>query len=103
VCYRSVLPPIHSRAQHALGQPADLTCFGLSPGHRLVVEDVSVDGGAVHPLRAGFELDADQDGCPALENLSRPPGSLVQIVSRDAVFDDDAMLRIDHLLSIYRR
>jgi hypothetical protein len=69
----------------------------LAARHGLVVEDLPVQAGLEDALDAGLQLQADEDGRPALEDLSRPPGGLVEVVSRDAVFDDDAMLRIDHL------
>jgi hypothetical protein len=69
----------------------------LAARHRLVVEDLPVQAGLEDALDAGLQLQADEDGRPALEDLSRPTGGLVEVVSRDAVFDDDAMLRIDHL------
>jgi len=91
------LPPLETRSEQALRQPAQLTRQGLAARHRLVVEDLAVQAGLEDALDARLQLQADQDGRPALEDLSRPPGGLVEVVSRDAVLDDDAVLRIDHL------
>lgn len=55
-----------------------------------------IEGDLEGAFSTGLQLEAEQDRRPALQDLSCRTDSLVQVVSRDAVFDDDAVLRVDH-------
>ena len=68
----------------------------LATGRGLVVDDLIVKGDPEDAFGAGLQFEAEKDRRPALQNLSCRTDSLVQVVSRDAVLDDDVVLRIDH-------
>lgn len=68
----------------------------LAIGRGLVIDDLVVKGDLEDASGTGLQLEAEKDRRPALQDLSCRTDSLVQVVSRDAVFDDDAVLRVDH-------
>lgn len=68
----------------------------LATGRGLVVDDLIVKGDPEDAFGAGLQFKAEKDRRPTLQDLSCRTDSLVQVVSRDAVFDDDAVLRVDH-------
>ena len=56
-----------------------------------------IEGDLEGAFSTGLQLEAEKDRRPALQDLSCRTDSLVQVVSRDAVFDDDVVFRVNHL------
>jgi len=92
------LPPDQRPAQTALDELTKLAGLRPPSGHCLVVHDRIVERDFEDPFDAALQLETDQSRCPAVEDLSCPTDSVVQVVSRNAVLDDDTVLRVDHLV-----
>jgi hypothetical protein len=90
------LAPRKGRPQAALDQPGQFRPVWLAIGRGLVIDHLIVKGDLEDAFGTGLQLEAEKDRRPALQDLSCRTDSLVQVVSRDAVFDDDAVLRVDH-------
>ena len=91
------LAPRERLPEAALHDLAQLARLGLSSSECLVVNDLIVEGHLEDPLGAGPQLEADQNRSPAVENVCCPTDSFIQVVSGDAVLDDDVVLWVDHL------
>jgi len=92
------LPPDQRPPQTALHQVPELPGLGPPSGHCLVVHDLVVERDLEDSFGAAPQLETDQSRCPSIQNLSCPTDSVIQVVSRDAVLDDDAVLRVDHVV-----
>ena len=91
------LPPHERLPEAALHELAQLARGWPSASQRLVVDDPIVEGHLEDPFGAAPQLEADQGRSPAVENLCCPTDSFIQVVSGDAVLDDDVVLWVDHL------
>ena len=94
---RVALAPRERLPEAALHDLAQLARLGLSASQRLVVNDLIVEGHLEDPFGTGPQLEADQGRSPAIENLCCPTDSFIQVISGDAVLDDDVVLWVDHL------
>jgi hypothetical protein len=83
-----------NRLRHLLGA-------WKATGTGFVEDDLAVDGDLEDALRSCAQLDARYDGGPSIGDLGCRTDSLVQIVSRDAVFDHHCVLWIDHSSRAY--
>ena len=70
------------------------------PGDRLVENDFSVDRDLEDPFLAGPQLDSLQDRRPPRSDLGCRTGSIIEIVSGNAVLDDHLVPRVDHALTL---
>ena len=91
------LAPRERLPEAALHDLAQLARLGLSASQRLVVNDLIVEGHLEDTFGTGPQLEADQGRSPAIENLCCPTDSFIQVISGDAVLDDDVVLWVDHL------
>jgi len=66
-------------------------------GMSLVEDEFSVDGDLEDASRSRTQLDPRQYRGPSIRDLGCRTDSLIEIISRHAVFDDYFMLRVDHL------
>src|SRR5262249_27003687 len=99
---RSVALAPHERLPQArLHKLSQLACFGAPSRRRLVVNDLVVECDLEDALGAALQLQTEQNRGPAVENLRCPTDSIIQVISRDAVLDDDVVLWIDHLVRKY--
>jgi len=94
---RVALAPRERLPEAAPHQLAQFARVGPSSSQCLVVHDLIVEGHLENPLGARPQLEADQGRSPAVENLCCPTDSFIQVVSGDAVLDDDVVLWVDHL------
>jgi hypothetical protein len=63
---------------------------------RLVEQDSSVYRHLEHALNAGPKLNLFENRCPSICNLGRHTDGHIQMVSRNAVFDYDLVIRTYH-------
>jgi hypothetical protein len=91
------LAPRERRPEAALHELSQLARFWPSASQRLVVNNLIVEGHLEDPFGTGPQLEADQGRSPAIENLCCPTDSFIQVISGDAVLDDDVVLWVDHL------
>jgi len=92
------LPPDQRPAQTDLHELTKLAGLRPPSGHCLVVHDLIVERDLEDPLGPAPQLETEQSRRPAIQDLSCPTDSVIQVVSRDAVLDDDAVLRVDHVV-----
>ena len=91
------LAPRERLPEAALHELSQLARFWPSASQRLVVNNLIVEGHLEDPFGTGPQLEADQGRSPAIENLCCPTDSFIQVISGDAVLDDDVVLWVDHL------
>jgi hypothetical protein len=91
------LPPPKVLAKAALHGARRLTRAGKVARDCLVEHDFAIDRDLEDALHPGAKLDSAYDGSPPRRDLDCRTDSLVEVVSRDAVFDDDGVLRVNHL------
>jgi hypothetical protein len=98
---RGVALAPHERPPQAdLNQLSQLARMWAPSRRRLVVHDLIIEGDLEDAFGAALQLETEQDWGPTVENLCCPTDSIIQVVSRDAVFDDDVVLWVDHLVAI---
>jgi len=95
------LTPHERPPQSRLRKLSQLARVGATSRRRLVVHDVAVESDLEDALGAALQFETEQNRSPAIENLCRPTDSIIQVISRDAVFEDDVVLWIDHLVRKY--
>jgi len=95
------LTPYERPPQSRLGELPQLARVGATSRRRLVVHDVAVERDLEDALDAALQFETEQSRSPAVENLCRPTDGIIQVISRDAIFDDDVVLWIDHLVRKY--
>ena len=84
------------RAEDGLHQPDDLAGLREAPRLGLAKEQFVVEADLETATIAGAQIDLNHDGRPVPENLGRQTDGTVQVVSGNAVLDDDAVFGIDH-------
>lgn len=95
------LAPHERPPQADLKQLSKLARLWAPSCRRLVVHDLIVEGDLEDAFRAALQLETEQDRGPTVENLRCPTDSIIQVISRDAVLDDDVVLWVDHLVRKY--
>ena len=91
------LTPVEFLTEQLFDRFRDLAGAREPSRRRLVIDDFTVNLDLEHPLGARAKLDAGEDRRPSICYLRCHTDSFIEIVSRDAVFDDDGVLRSDHL------
>src|SRR5882762_8412960 len=94
------LAPGDRRSEHRLGQLQDFAAVGKTTQLELAEDQAVVQRHLEAALASGAQRHVDHDGRPGPENLSRQTDGLIKVVSRNAVFNRDAMLGIDHEPSV---
>ena len=94
------LAPGDRRSQHRLGELDDLTRVRKPMQLHLAEDQLIVERYLEAPLTSRAQGDIDHHGGPGPENLRRQTDGSLQVVSRNAVFDRDAVLGIDHVPSV---
>ena len=94
------LAPGNRRSEHRLGELEDLTRLWKPMQLDLAEDQLIVERYFEAPLTSRAQGDVDHHGGPGPENLRRQTDGSLQVVSRNAVFDRDAVLGIDHVPSV---
>ena len=90
------IPPIERRAELGLEKRGDLARFRESTGLLLAEHELLVKGDLEPTAAAALQLDRTHDRSPATQQLVRQAHGLVEVVSRNAVFDPHLVERRDH-------
>ncbi len=90
------LAPLEARPQPLLESGRDLTPVGMPVQRRLAEDQLSVKRHLEVALAPGSQLHAAHDRRPTGEQLIGQAHGPVEVVSRDAVFDDCVVLGVDH-------
>ena len=91
-----MLTPVEGRAERRLREFEDFARVREAAKLHFAEEQLIVEGHLEPTLAPGAQGNVDHDGCPGSQDLSRQADRLVQVVSRDAELDGDAVLRIQH-------
>src|SRR5258707_3213426 len=94
------LPPLQRRAKLPLEKARHLPGLREAPGRLLAEKELAVQRDLEAAVVPALELDRTPDGGPAAQELAGQAHGLVEIVSRNAVFDLRFVERADHLARI---
>jgi hypothetical protein len=90
------LTPVERRTEHRLRELDDFAGMWEATQLLLAEDELLIDADFEATLTAAPKSQLDHDGSPGPQHLSRQTDGLLEIVSRNAVLDGDAMLGIEH-------
>ena len=91
-----LVAPVWWFAQCWFQQAPDLSRLGEPPELSFAEDHRVVEAHFESPFGTADDRDLGEQRRPQVEQLSRQTGGSIQVVSRDAEFDGDPVLRLNH-------
>lgn len=92
---RALLPPVQFGPEVRCQQFDDLAFARMAADLRLTENDLPVNCDLQPAGGPRFQRDRSQDGGPSIDDISRQTDGFLGIISGDAEFDLDGVLRVD--------